>query len=235
VGLDLDLGEAAGGEQAGVAVGQGAVAQHVVGAEAQHAPGELLVGDVEDLGVVVRVGEHETTAGGGDADELIEGLLGVGEVLQDAVGPDPVEAAVAKRQAVGVARHDARQAAVAGRGEHGVGGVGGDHGGAGGGGQVESVGAGTGADVEVAAFRAWLEELVDAALVGGVEGLAGQAVQHPDPVGRCGLGVDVGEAVSQAGRGGRGRRAGLVVHHDSVFVGDWCSAADSRTWRAAAA
>jgi len=126
-------------------------------------------------------------------------------VLQDAVGPGAVEAVVGKRQAVGVGGHDVGHAAVAGGGEHGVGAVDRDHSGVGIGGQVGGVGAGARADLEVAVVGARVEELADAALVGGVERLAGQAVQHPDPVGGCGLGVDVGEAVPQAGRVGSRR------------------------------
>ncbi len=60
------------------------MAQHVVGAKAQHTAGELLVGEVEDLGVVVGVGHHQAAGGGDDPDELVEGVLGVSEGVRDA-------------------------------------------------------------------------------------------------------------------------------------------------------
>ncbi|MEV1328285.1 hypothetical protein AB0J20_01760 [Micromonospora costi] len=58
-GFDGDVDQAVCGEKAGMLMRQGAVAEEDVSPEPQHAPGQALVGDVENLSVVVRVCEDD--------------------------------------------------------------------------------------------------------------------------------------------------------------------------------
>ncbi|MDH6143522.1 hypothetical protein P3T35_005557 [Kitasatospora sp. GP30] len=79
----ISVEDAEAGQEAGVLVGEGAVAELDIGPEAQDPAGRLLVGDVEDLGVVVGIGERDPPAGPDHPQHLGEDLLRLGDVLQD--------------------------------------------------------------------------------------------------------------------------------------------------------
>ena len=128
----------------------------------------------------------------GTAMVLLNASVGV---LKYAVGPCTGEGAAAKGKSVTVRNEGPGEPSCPALAGHGDGLVDSDH--------VDPVlalhgegrFAGPGTHLKERLSGAWLEELVEALLVGGVERLAVQSVQHTHPLVRGGLCVDRGEAV----------------------------------------
>jgi hypothetical protein len=110
--------EAAGRKQSGVPVGQRAVAQAHVGPEAQHPACKLLIVNVENLGVVVRVCQDDPAAGADHPQQLVQDPGRGNDVLQDPVSPGAVELTRCERQPVPVRDSGAWQSSVPGLRDH---------------------------------------------------------------------------------------------------------------------
>jgi hypothetical protein len=81
---------------------QGPVAKCVIGTEAEDASGELLIRDVDDLGVVVGIHDNNRSTRPGHPHQLAERSLRASEMLKRAIGPTSVELQVAERQCFGI-------------------------------------------------------------------------------------------------------------------------------------
>ncbi len=160
---------------------QGAVAEEDIGPEPQHAPGQILVGDVEHLGVVVGVGENDTTTRPHDPDKFVDRDEGIGEVLQGAIGPCPIEGVVGKRQPMGVPDGASGEAARSHGSSHGQRAIHGGHA------DIVFIShegracTGAGTDLDVSTAGCWMEQFADPLLVCLIEGFCGEAVEYADP------------------------------------------------------
>ena len=67
--------------------------------------GDRLVWRVDDGRLPVRLGHDHTTTSPDDAGQLSHGPVGLGQVLEDTIGPATVEAGVGERQPAGIAGH----------------------------------------------------------------------------------------------------------------------------------
>ena len=162
-------------------VGQGAVAEEDVGPEPQHTSRQILVGDVEYLRVVVGVREGDAATRPDDPDELPDRGVGIGEVLQGAVGPGAVEGVVEERQPVGVGDGALRQAARLHGGSHGDCAVHGHHAGVVFVSEADRTRPGARTDLDVAPAGHRMGQFADSMLIRLVEGLVGEAIEHADP------------------------------------------------------
>jgi hypothetical protein len=169
------------------------VPERAVGAKGQHAPSELLIGDVDDLRVVVGIRHDHASTGLRHADHLRQRDLGLGEVLERAVGPAAVEARVLERQRLRT--RDVRLAVpVTPRlVHHRPRDVDADDLDAELRRESQGVRPGPGTDVEVRPVPDGLEQLQDPPFVRRVRRLPAQPIENADPRGRLLLLVDRGK------------------------------------------
>ena len=104
--LDRDVDQARSAEQARHAVSQVAVAQPVVAPEPLHPSDDAGVGAVDHERLLVGVDDHHASPRPRHAHELGQSPLGIGQVLERAIGAASVEGAVRERQRVRVAPHE---------------------------------------------------------------------------------------------------------------------------------
>jgi hypothetical protein len=97
---------------------QRAVAEATLRAKLQDSGRQSLVSDLQRLGGVVRISQHHAAARSCDPNHFIEALIGVGDMLDGAVGRGTIEYRRRKWQGAGIGSHDAPQTPGSLRGRH---------------------------------------------------------------------------------------------------------------------